>query len=118
MTVFRNKYALVFAALVAAALVFGTVKLEVPPHLQGELFAQGRIEQCEFQRIGRHGGQFFMGVTLDAPGAPYLRFNAASSERDRYEAMCARKPQVRITYHAIKRLAGPVRFWILHVAEG
>ena len=115
---FRNKYALAFAALVAAALVFGTVKLKVPPHLQGQLLAQGRIEQCEFRRIGRHGDQFFMGVTLHTPGTPYLRFNAPSSERDRYEAMCARKPTVRITYHAIKRLLGPVRFWIQDVAEG
>jgi hypothetical protein len=118
MTVFRKKFAWAFAALVAAALVFGTVKLEVPPHLRGELVAQGRIKECEFQRIGRHGGEFFMGVTLETPGSPYLRLNGPSSERATYEALCARKPVVRITYRAIKRLAGPIRFWILNVAEG
>ena len=118
MTVFRKKYALAFAALVAAALFFVTVKLEVPPHLQGDLVANGRIEQCEFHSIGRHGGEFFMGVELDTPGIPYLRFNGPNSERENYEALCARRPVVRITYYAIKRVAGPIRFWISNVAEG
>ena len=112
-----SKYALILVALVLVALVYGTVKLDVPPHLQGTLIAQGRIDKCEFQRIGRHGGEFFMGVTLDAPETPYLRFNAPSSERDRYEAMCARKPAVRITYHAVRRILSPVRFWIQQVTE-
>ena len=111
-------YALIAGAVVLAVLLVGTIKIDVPPNLQGALVAQGHITHCDFQRIGRHGGEFFMGVTVDTPGTPILRFNAPNSKRGGYEAMCARKPAIRVTYHAVKRIFGPVRFWIDHVAEG
>ncbi len=113
----RKKYVLAAVAAMVGVLVIGTIKIEVPRHLQGELVAHGRITHCDFRRLGRHGGEFFMGVTIDSAGTPYLRFQGRSAEKHRYEAMCARRPAVRITYHAVKRVFGPVRFWIDRVSE-
>ena len=119
MRTFRTKrrWALVIGATALSVLVIGTIKVSVPPHLEGQFTAQGQISQCTFKAIGRGGGEFFMSVTLDAPTTPLLRFNGSSSQRDSYEGMCDRKPVVRVTYHAVKRIIGPVRFWIDHVAE-
>lgn len=112
-----KKYAVACAAAMAAVLAVGAIKVDVPTDLRGTLVAEGRIVHCDFQRIGRRGGEFFMGVTLDTPGVPLLRFNGPSSERSRYEAMCTRQPDVRIAYHAVKRVLGPVRFWIDDLSE-
>ncbi|MBD9480507.1 hypothetical protein [Pseudoxanthomonas sp. PXM02] len=109
---------MIFAVVVIAILMIGAIKTDVPAHLQGSLVIQGRIVDCDFQQIGRRGGDFFMGIRLDEPAAPYLRFNGRRSERSVYEALCARKPTVRVTYHAVKRIIGPVRFWIDDVVEG
>ena len=105
------------AISVAILMLVSIIKVEVPANLRGPLVAHGRISHCDFQSIGLRGGEFFLGVTLDAPEAPYLRFNARISEREFYEDLCARKPTVRITYRAIKRVLGPVGFWIDRVTE-
>ena len=81
------------------------------------LEAQGRVTDCEFRDLGRYNSQFFMGVTLDTPSTPYLRFNGPARERKDYEAMCSRKPAVHVYYHAVKRVLGPVRFWIDRISE-
>lgn len=107
------------AACLLAVLVVGNIKISVPSELQGTLMAQGRIAHCDFQNIGgRHGSEFFLGITLDTPGAPYLRFSTRRAERDRYKKMCSRKPEVEIAYRAVKRVIGPVRFWIEQIEEG
>ena len=106
---------MICAISAVAVLFIGIIRVDVPPEFRGTLVAQGRITHCDFERI--RGGQFFMGVTLDTPGVPYLRFNAASSERGTYEAMCARRPKVHVTYHAIKRLLGSTSFWIQQIVE-
>ena len=113
-----KKYTLILAAIGAATLAIGNIRVAVPAKFQGLLVAQGRIAHCDFQRLGRHDSKFYVGITLNAPNTPLLRLNAERSERVRYETMCARKPEVRITYHAVKRVFGPVRFWINHVTVG
>lgn len=100
-----------------ALLFIGIIEIDVPPHLQGELATQGRISDCDFRRLVRHGGEVFVGMTIDTPGAPYLRLQARSEDREKYEAMCARRPLVRVTYHAVQRVFGPVRFWIDRIDE-
>jgi hypothetical protein len=117
MSIARKKYLYALGALAVGLLAIGNIKIDAPASLRGKLEAQGRITDCDFQGLGRYNSQFFMGVTLDTPGTPLLRFNGPSRERKTFEAMCSRKPAVRVYYHAIKRVLGPVRFWIDNISE-
>ena len=103
------------AAGVIAMAGISVIEVEPPAHLRGVMEVHGRIAGCEFQNIS--GGDFFMGVTVDVPETPLLRFNVPRSQRADHEALCARNPEVRIRYHAVKRVFGPVRFWITSITE-
>jgi len=111
----RWKRLLVIAAIPVAIVLIATVEVELPPNLRGSLVAQGNISSCEFQKV--RSGNFSLDLKLDTPMTPKLRFIGPSSERGTYEALCTRKPKVRITYHAIKSFFVPVGFWIDRVAE-
>ena len=113
----RKKLVLSCGVVAAALLFISIIEVDVPPHLRGELVTQGRVSDCDIRRIGRHGGEIFVGISLATPDAPYLRVQAPSEERDRYEALCARRPVVEITYHAVQRVYGPVRFWVDRIVE-
>ncbi|OOG49802.1 hypothetical protein B0E50_04220 [Rhodanobacter sp. C01] len=102
-----------------AVLSIINIKRDPPPELQGSLFAHGHIVQCNFENLSRsNNSQFFLGITLDAPSAPYLRLNPNNSERGKYESLCQRKAAVHVTYQAIQRLVGPIRFWVKDIVEG
>ena len=114
-----KRYLLVGAICLVAVLVVANTKTNVPAEPQGTLNARGRVSECDFQNIGgRHGSQFFLGITLDTPGTPYLRFNGNRAEREKYEELCSRKPEVKITYRAVQRVIGPLRFWVEQIHEG
>ena len=81
----RKKLVLTCGAVAAALLLIGIIEVDVPPHLRGELVAQGRVNGCDIQQIGRH--EIFVGISIATPDAPYLRVQAPSEERDRYEAL-------------------------------
>ena len=91
------------------------IEVEAPADVRGPHVARGRLVACEFSGVS--GGNFFVGMTLDTPGLPHLRHNPPNTQRSQYEAMCQRKPQVKVTYQAKKRLVGPVRFWITDITE-
>ena len=110
-----NRNVLVLSATALALLLVGNIKIEPPSDLQGKLVTEGRIIECDFGRI--RGSSFFLGLKLDIPEAPYLRLNAKNRSRGRYEDMCRRLPRVRVDYHAVKRVVGPVRFWVSRIQE-
>jgi hypothetical protein len=112
---FRSKAVRLLLAvlvLVVGALAIGNIEIELPPALQGVHQIEGQIVACEFGNLTRHNDKFFLGVTLSAADAPVLRANPLIRERLNYEALCSRKPRVRVFYTAKQRLLGPTRFWI------
>ncbi|GAB2513294.1 hypothetical protein GCM10027084_28890 [Pseudoxanthomonas sangjuensis] len=117
MTRAGKKYLYGAVAIALGLLAIGNIRIDAPEGLRGTLEAQGRVTNCEFRGLGRYSSQYFMGLTLDTPSTPYLRFNGPTKERKNYEAMCSRKPVVHVYYHAVKRVFGPVRFWIDRISE-
>ncbi len=118
----HRKRLLIGAGLsVALALLVGNLLLPLPRHLQGSLYATGRVVDCDFARLGSRGSEvFFVGLRLDAPDAPYLRANPKHEEKPFYVSLCGNgDKKVAVRYHAKDRIFGPVRFWIqsVHVVQ-
>jgi hypothetical protein len=111
----RTKSARLFLAILAAAvgaLVVGNIEVELPPDYQGVHQTEGQIVACDFEGLGRYSDKFFLGVTLDAAEAPYLRANPLIREKQNYVDLCSRKARARVYYTAKERVFGPIRFWI------
>ncbi len=92
------------------------IRVEPPLAFQGVLNESGSIRECEFKRLTKHSDKFFVGIVLVSSEKTF-RVNANHDERAYYESICNSKPVVDIQYHAVKRLMGPLRFWVDNVVE-
>ncbi|MEN8135115.1 MAG: hypothetical protein ABFS18_06205 [Thermodesulfobacteriota bacterium] len=110
------KYIYCIAAIVVGLLAIGNIRLEPPSELRGTLITEGKINECDFRKF-RKRMRFFVGITLDNQSSPYLRTDPLHKEKKRFKALCESKPQVRISYHAVKRLRGSISFWIDEIVE-
>ena len=106
----------VIAGVLAVTLAVGQIKIDPPSELQGGLHVSGKITNCEFDQMLRPSSIFFVGVSLDTAGSPYLRANPKHRERAFYESLCQGRANVNVRYRAVRRLMGPIRYWISDIA--
>jgi hypothetical protein len=111
------RYVIPVVAALAAIGAVSLIEVDVPPEFSGELRATGQIIECEFRSIGLRGGDVFVGIRLGNPAQPLLRLNAPAGDRSKYEALCTRRANVAVSYRAVQRIFGPLRFWVHELAE-
>jgi hypothetical protein len=112
-----KKYAVPVGAALAAFGALSIIEIDAPPEFSGELRATGQIIECQFRSIGLRGGDVFVGIRLNSPTQPLLRLTAPAGDRSKYETLCARKANVVVSYRAVQRVFGPLRFWVHEIAE-
>jgi|SaaInlStandDraft_7_1057024.scaffolds.fasta_scaffold172723_1 hypothetical protein len=103
---------LIILVLFGVALTIANIPVELHEELKGKFEVSGKIDSCEFSSLNENSSQFFVGIKVVDDNVPVLRINPYKSERSVFEDLCERKIAIQVTYHAKKRLYGPVRYWI------
>ena len=103
--------------MIVAGMAIGNIEVELPPELRGDRLVEGKVVSCEFGNLTRHSDKFFLGITVSAEGAPYLRMSPLIKDKKRYQELCRTNAEVVVTYKAKKRLIGPVRYWVGEITE-
>jgi len=98
--------------IIIGGMAIGNIEVDAPIELQGTHEVTGQIMTCDFGSLTKNSSKFFLGVTLSAEEAPYLRANPLLQEKQYYKEMCNSHSLVTVIYTAKKRLIGPVRFWM------
>lgn len=98
-------------ALLLGGLGIANIRIAVPPEYQGSFEISGKILNCDFSGLSKHSSKFFVGIVLQ-DSDKIFRLNPLHRERKNYETLCENKTDVLIKYHAVKRLVGPIRFWV------
>jgi hypothetical protein len=102
--------------LIIGGMAIGNIEVDAPIELQGNHQVTGQIMSCDFGSLTKHSSKFFLGITLSAKDAPYLRVNPLLREKQYYKEMCNSHSLVTVTYAAKNRLVGPIRFWVQEIA--
>ena len=100
-TLRRNQVILILTFLCFSRLIYADVPI-INNQQKIVRTISGSIKKCDFHKLGTWGFQVFVGVELDDPKAPYIRFNIPRTERLQYEVWCEKKSDVTIRYR-IKR---------------
>ena len=101
--------------IIIGGMAIGNIEVDAPIELQGTHQVTGEIMSCDFGSLTKHSSKFFLGVTLSAKDAPYLRANPLLREKQYYKKMCNSHSLVTVIYAAKKRLVGPIRFWVQEI---
>jgi len=92
--------------------------LPLPEHEQGLKTVSGQIVTCDIEELGSSGRTIFVGMAVDAPGEPYIRFNYPRDERLKYETWCDQNSVVTITYKAKSTERRPeITYWAESIEE-
>ncbi|GAA5446259.1 hypothetical protein Misp06_04473 [Microbulbifer sp. NBRC 101763] len=111
----KNVLAIVgFVGLLLCGGALINMPVELPTEHRGEFSVVGKIDSCDFKGLTRHSPKFFVGIALQDSEEIY-RVNPLHKERKFYESICSSKSYVHIKFRAIKRLVGPIRFWVTHI---
>jgi len=101
--------------IIIGGMAIGNIEVDAPIELQGNHQITGQIMSCDFGNLTKYSDKFFLGVTLGAKDAPYLRANPLVREKQYYKKMCKSHSLVTVIYAAKKRLVGPVSFWVKEI---
>ena len=101
--------------IIIGGMAIGNIEVDEPIELQGTHQVTGHVMSCDFGNLTKHSSKFFLGITLSAKDAPYLRANPLLREKQYYKKVCNSNSLVTVIYAAKKRLVGPVRFWVQEI---
>ena len=112
--------------LVSAGVIFlvvilafaGTVELPLPEGVSKRSHIIGYIEKCNIKLPGngKYKSKLFVGLTVQNPDLPYLRWNPEGHSVDQIRAYCEDKANVEIWYKAQRLILRPkVSYWITKI---
>ena len=104
-----------FVVVVAAVYFAGSTELPLPEGISKVNRAEGRIKNCEIKEPsgGKHGGKLFVGMQLDDPEIPYLRWNPENYSAVAIKDFCERSANVQVLFEAQRLVLRPkVSYWI------
>ena len=102
--------------ILIATFAIGLIKTDTPQEFTGTMEITGNIANCVTKELSgstrARPKKYFLGLTLDTAGAPYIRTNPSVNDREYYKNLCSSKATVSIKYTAQNMLTGGLRFWM------